>query len=415
MLRPLRRTLVYFLPLLALPAFAQKPLSWEEVRERFRSNNPSLLAGETFVDENRANEVTAGLRPNPQLAFTVDQWKLFSGDPYRPLGAAQSIAQVSQLIERRNKRGLRVESAKLATSISGTDLADLERQLLFALRDAFVRTLQSKSILELAEENLRAYDKVIDISRKRFDAGDMSRSDFDRIGLQRAQFESDLANAMVNLRTAKIQVLALLNDKTPVDNFELAGAFDFGDKILLPEELHQAALDARGDVRSATTAMKKAETDNRLAWANGSTDPIVGADYTRIGPDNTVGLALTIPLRIYDKNQGEKARTALEIRRTEQAREAILAGVNRDIDSAYAAVESVRTLLRPYRDRYLPQAERVRESVSYAYSKGGATLLDFLDAQKSYRDAQLTYRNLIATYLSAVNQLNLAVGREVLQ
>ena len=206
-----------------------------------------------------------------------------------------------------------MDSAKLATAISGTDLADLERQLTFSLRDAFVRTLQAKSVLELAEENINAYDKVIEISRRRFEAGDLSRSDFDRIGLQRSQFESDLENAKVNLRTAKIQILALLNDKTPVDQFDVTGPFAFGDQLLLAEELHQVAETARGDVLSATTALKKAEVDHRLAVANGSTDPTVGADYTRIGPANTVGVAVSVPLRVFDKNQGEKLRTELDM------------------------------------------------------------------------------------------------------
>jgi cobalt-zinc-cadmium efflux system outer membrane protein len=169
------RTLACLFPLLAISGYAQNALSWDEVRERFRSSNPSLLAGQTFVEENRANETTAGLRPNPQLALTIDQWRLFQGNPYRPFGTAQTIAQVSQLIERRNKRGLRVESAQLATAISGTDLADLERQLMFTLRDAFIRILQAKSVLELTEENIRSYDRVIDISRRRFESGDLSR------------------------------------------------------------------------------------------------------------------------------------------------------------------------------------------------------------------------------------------------
>jgi outer membrane protein, heavy metal efflux system len=390
-------------------------MSWDEVRDRFRQNNPQLLAGRTGVDETQANEITAGLKPNPQLSFTIDQWNFFRTDPFRPFAASQTISSISQLIERRGKRGLRVESAKLATSMSRTDLADLERQIVFTLRDAFVRTLQAKSVLELAQENITQYDRAIDLNRKRYEAGDISRADFDRIALQRAQFESDLQNALVNLRTAKIQLLSLMNDKQPVDAFDVSGLFDFGEKILLPDEMHQMAIDSRGDVRSADTVIQKAKVDNKLAWANGSTDPAVGVDYTRLGADNTIGVDFSIPLRIFDRNQGEKARTAIEIKRSQQARDVILNGAFRDIDSAYASVESVRAILRPYRDNYLPQAARVRESVSFAYSRGGASLLDFLDAQKAYRDTQLAYRNLIASYLSAVNQLNLAVGQEVLQ
>jgi cobalt-zinc-cadmium efflux system outer membrane protein len=319
------------------------------------------------------------------------------------------------LIERRGKRGLRVESAKLASSIAGTDLTDAERQLLFNLRDAFVRLLQAKSVLEVARDNLESYDRVIALNRRRFESGDLARADFDRIALQRAQYESDFQTAQVNLRTSKIQLLSMINDKMPVDSFDVAGTFDFSEQILLPDELHRIALESRGDVRSAETAIQKAEVDNKLAWANGSWDPEVGGDYTRLGPDNTVGVGFTIPLRIFDRNQGEKARTAVEIKRSQQARDATVNGAFRDIDTAYAQIESIRAVLRPYRDTYLPQAARVRDSVSYAYSRGGASLLDFLDAQKAYRDTQLSYRNLIGSYLSAVNQLNLAVGREVLE
>jgi cobalt-zinc-cadmium efflux system outer membrane protein len=417
MRRRSRRALHILFPLasIALPAAAQAPLSWEQVLQRFQQNNPALIAGQTNVEETRANEITAGLKPNPQLSLTFDQWALFQTNPYQPFANAQSIVEVTQLIERRRKRPLRVESAQLATSIAGTDQADAERQLVFTLRDGFVRLLQAKSVLELAQDNLKYYEQVIDVNRRRFEAGDLARADFDRIALQRAQYDSDLETAKVNLRTAKITLLSMMNDKHPVNEFDIAGKFDFGEKILLPEELHQAALDARGDIRSAETNVRKAEVDNRLAWANGSWDPTIGGDYTLLGSVHTVGVDLSIPLRIFDKNQGEKARTAVEMKRSKQFRDSVVNSAFRDVDTAYAQIESLRALLRPYRDTYLPQALRVRDSVSYAYAKGGASLLDFLDAQKSYRDTELSYRNLIGSYLSAVNQLNLAVGREVLQ
>ena len=223
-------------------------------------------------------------------------------------------------------------------------------------------------------------------------------------------------NAQVSLRTARITLLAIINEpSTPVDSFDVAGDFDFKETILLPQELHQAALDARPDLQSATTAVNKAKVDNKLAWANGSWDPAFGLEYQRTMPDNTAGVSLALPIRIFDKNQGEKARTSLEVQRAQKIREGIVTGVYHDVDSAYETVESTRRLLRPYRDHYIPQAGRVRDTVSFAYRNGGASLLDFLDAQKSYRDAQLAYRNLIGSYLAAVNQLNLAVGREVLQ
>lgn len=408
------RTLACLLATLSSPVFAQKPLSWEEVRQRFRANNPGLLAGQLSIEESRAVEVTAGLRPNPVFSVVVDQFRVFHPNPLRPFKNAQFTPVLSELFERRRKRPLRVESARLSTAIAGTDLADLERQLTFTLRDAFVRTLQAKSLLELAEENLKYYDEVIRVNRERLKAGDISNVDQQRVELQRIQFESDLVNARVNLRTAKIGMLAVMNDRQPVDSFDVTGDFDFHQNIVLLDEIRRAALETRPDLRSAVTAIERAQNDNRLAWANGSWDPIMSLEFQRTQPDNTLGLGLQIPIRIFDRNQGEKARTAIEIRRTQRLRDQLLAGIYRDVDSAYATAEGVRTILRPYRDQYLKQAGEVRDTISFAYKNGAASLLDFLDAQKSYRDTQLNYRNLIGSYLSAVNQLNLAVGREVI-
>jgi cobalt-zinc-cadmium efflux system outer membrane protein len=269
-------------------ARAASPMTWEEATARFQRNNPSLIAQRSLIDETRANEITAGLRPNPQVSLTVDQWHLFRTNPLRPFGSSQTIGSVTELMERRNKRGLRVESAQLATSMVSTDTEDLGRQLLFNLRDAFVRLLEAKSVLELARENSSSYDRVIAVNKRRLDAGDIARADFERLALQRAQYEADLQSALVNVRTAKIQLLSLMNERTPVDDFDIAGAFDFGEQILLADELHRIAVDARGDLRSAATAIRKAEVDHKLAWAGGAWDPQVGGDFSRIGPDNTV-------------------------------------------------------------------------------------------------------------------------------
>jgi cobalt-zinc-cadmium efflux system outer membrane protein len=399
-------------------AFAQKPLSWDEVRDLFRKNNPNLIAGQIGVQETQANEITAGLRPNPILSTVNDQFRVFSPGKLDAWNSAQWTQTVTQLFERRNKRGLRVESARLATSMATTDLADFERQMVFGLRTAFVQILQAKSVLELATDNLKYYERILDVNRQRLQAGDIARADLTRLELQRAQFESDLENAKVGLRTAKIQLMSMLNARQPAESFDVAGEFELKESSLNPEELHRAALEMRPDLKSALTAIDKAKTDNRLAWANGSTDPTIGLEYQRTPADpsgnNTMGFNISIPLRIFDKNQGEKARTALEISRAERVREGIILGIYRDVDSAYGVLESVRVLLRSYRSQYLRQAGEARDSVSFAYSNGGASLLDFLDAQKSYRDIQLNYRNLIGSYLAAAAQLNLAVGREVL-
>ena len=368
------------------------------------------------IDESKAQEVTAYLRPNPALSLTADQINPFSGGPpHSTFGTVLSVATVSYLHERRHKRELRLESAREATGIATSGQADLERNLLFSLRNAFVQTLQAKAVLRLAQDNLSYYDDVLKVSRERYKAGDIAQVDLDRLELLRVQYESDVQTAQVNLRTAKIQLLTLLNERIPVEQFDVTGTFDFTDQLQTLEEFRKVALDTRPDLRAATQAVNKAKTDHRLATANGSTDPIFGFDVGRNPPiDQYFGVGVSIPLRIFDRNQGEKLRTQLDITRNERVRDAIQAQVFSDVDSAYATLSSNVILLGPYKAKYLQQAVRVRDTITFSYQHGGASLLDFLNAQSEYRSVERNYLSLIGSYLIAASQLNLAVGREVI-
>jgi len=407
---------LFLAAMLAESGFAQQALTWQEVRDKFEAANPSLRAGQIGVDEFRAAEITAYLRPNPSLALLADQINPFSGGPsHSTFGTLLSVASVSYLHERQHKRELRRESAQDATQIAVSSQTDLERTLLFSLRTAFVATLRGKAILDLAKENLTYYDHVLDVNRERYKAGAIAQVDLDRLELQRVTYESDLQTAEVNLRTAKIQLLALLNDRTPVEPFDVTGAFDFSNQLPPLGDVRQAALDSRPDLRAALQSVDKAKTDHRLAIAMGSTDPTFGFDFGRNPPiDQYMGFGVSIPLRIFDRNQGEKRRTQLDIDRNEKLVEATRAVVFSDVDSAHATVTSTVILLQPYKDRYLQQASRVRDTIAFSYEHGAASLLDFLNAQAEYRGVQLNYLNLVASYLQAASQLNLAVGREVI-
>jgi cobalt-zinc-cadmium efflux system outer membrane protein len=406
----------------ATQASAQQALTWEQVRERFEQNNPTLQAYKLSIDESKAQEITAFLRPNPNLGLAVDGTQIAPNHGvWQPFAGTFETPSISYLVERRNKRHLRLESAQKDTLIAESDYADEERTLLFSLRSAFVSTLQAKAVLQLAKDNLVYYDKVLKVSSDRFSAGDIARIDFDRLELQRVQYESDLQTADVNLRTAKIQLLTLLNDRTPIEQFDVLGTYDFNDQILPREDVRKKALDIRPDLRAAVEALDKAQTENKLAIANGSTDPTLSAWYTHNSSTNnpfalnTVGVSVNIPLRIFDRNQGEKLRTKLDITRSEKLRDAAEAQVLSDVDSGYATVDSTLALLRPYKAKYLAQSVRVRDTILFSYQHGGASLLDFLNAESEYRSVQLNYVNLVASYLTAAAQLNEAVGQEVIQ
>jgi cobalt-zinc-cadmium efflux system outer membrane protein len=395
---------------------AQTILTWTQLRDRFLATNPTLVAARIGLDESRAQEVTAYLRPNPDFTSTYDQIQAFTGNPYRPFGFGLPLVSGSYLHERGNKRELRLESAQKATGVAESQLADQERTLLFNLRGAFVQTLQAKAILALANQNLTYYDQVLSVSRDRKQAGDIAMVDLDRLELQRVTHATDVQTASVNLRTAKIQLLTLLNDRTPVESFDVTGPFDFPEKIMTMEELRAAALANRPDLKAAVQSVDKAKTDHRLAEANGTTDPSFSMDFGRNPPIPAYfGVSVTIPIRIFDRNQGEKARTQLDIGRNEKLRAAVEAQVFSDVDSAYATANSNLLLLQAYKARYLQQAVRVRETISFSYQHGGASLLDFIQAQQDYRTTEVNYLNLIGSYLAAAAQLNLAVGQEIIQ
>ena len=399
-----------------MPALAQKILTWEEAKQELKASNPSLRAGQIGIQESHAQEITAFLRPNPDLTVSADQFTPFTGNPYRPFTYTLPLVAGSYLVERQHKRQLRLESAQKGTAIAVSQLADEERNLVFDLRTAFVQVLQQNAVVALARESLEYYDRMLGVSRDREKVGDIAPIDLDRLELQRVQFESDLQTAIVNLRTAKIQLQALLNDHTPVEQLDVRGQFDFADLITPLEEFREIALDTRPDLRAALQAVDKARTDHRLAIANGSTDPTFGLDFGRDPPIPAFfGVSVSVPLRIFDRNQGEKARTQLDIGRNERLVEATRLQVSSDVDSAYATLQSSLILLRPYKARYLQQAVRVRETISFSYQHGGASLLDFLQAQQDYRGIQLSYLNLVGSYMNSANQLNFAVGREVIR
>ena len=398
------------------------PLTWEQVRDRFEAGNPTLLAGKLNIEESKAQETTAFLRPNPALTLSADGTQIAPNQGvWRPLAGTFESPAISYLHERQHKRELRRDSAQKGTSIASSQQADLERNLLFSLRSAFVQTLQAKAVLEVAKANLVYYDHVLSVSTEQYKAGDIAQIDLDRLELQRVQFEADVQNAEVNLRTSKIQLLQLLNDRTPVEQFDVAGPFDFNEQLQPLDDFRKMAFASRPDLRAAADSVEKAKIDHRLAIADGSTDPTLSTWYTHNSSNNnpaginTLGVSVSVPLRIFDRNQGEKLRTQVEIDRNQHLRDAVEAQVFSDVDSAYATINSTLTLLRPYKAKYLPQAVRVRDTVYFSYQHGGASLLDFLNAESEYRSVELNYANLVGSYLTAASQMNLAVGREVIQ
>ncbi len=401
---------------------AAQTFTWQEILGKFEATNPTLKAAQLSIDESRAAEITAYLRPNPDLSVTADGFQITRNEGvWRPFSGVLEVPSISYLHERQHKRELRRDTARESTAIAESTYLDQERSLIFNLRSAFVQTLQAKAVLQNARENLDYWDRELDVNRTRYKAGDLALVDLNRLELQRVQFESDFETAIVNLRTSKIQLLMMLNDRTPIEQFDVTGRFDFVDQLKPLEELRNFALDARPDLKEAVQNVELAKLNHQLAISNGSTDPTISVWFTNNGSfsnpfsDKTIGGSISIPLRIFDRNQGEKARTQLDIGRNERLYDANLALVFSDVDSAYWTLVQSLNLLRPYKTKYLPLATDVRDRTAFSFRNGGASLLDFLDAEKAYRDTRLAYLNLIGAYLTAAAQMNMAAGREVME
>ena len=373
------------------------------------------------IDESKLAEITAYLRPNPDFTLSTDGTQLsrYNG-VWRPFAGTQMSPSISYLHERQGKRELRLEAAKKSTDIAASSYQDQKRGLLFSLRNAFVQTLQAKVVLENARDNLNYWDRELNINRKRVTAGDLAQNDMDRLELQRGQFESDYETATVNLRTAKIQLLMLLNDRTPLEKFDVDGPYEYAEKLGPLEEFRDIALAERPDLQVAMQNVELARTTHQLAVANGSTDPTFSGWWTH-NPSfnnpydyNTIGASISIPLRIFDRNQGEKARTEVDIGRNQKLSDAARAQVFNDVDSAYVTLAGTLNMLRPYKEKYLKLSLDIRNRVQFSFQNGGSALVDYLDAEKAYRDTRLAYVNLIGSYLTAAAQMNMAVGREVI-
>lgn len=376
--------------------------------------NPTLQAQSQGVESSRAAEITAGLRPNPT----------FQND------TTSATLGVYQEFEIGGKRRARLESARLATSISRSDFADARRTLTLNVRQVFFGALLAKANLALARTNVSSFQRVIDLNRMRFEKGALSGADFLKIELQMLQFQTDVEDATLALGTAKAALRGLLGGSGLEEEFDVEGdlrAIPF-DKGL--SELRQLALSSRPDLQSAETGVVKAASDLSLARANGYPDPTIGASLLHTGNEiggpswfepfypkgqtsNAMGVGISFPIPLFSRNQGEIARARSEERRARWLAQAARNQVLQDVETAYVSFQSSRDRVRLYEETYLSRAQQARDSAEFAYQKGATSILDFLDAERTYRSTELAYRKELAGYLTSLAQLESAVGTPV--
>jgi cobalt-zinc-cadmium efflux system outer membrane protein len=372
--------------------------------------NPTLLAAREHLEAVRANEITARLRQNPELSLSGADVSLPADNPASPYSYS---ANVSRLFERGQKRRWRIEGTRAYSQAGEQQYKDQERQVLFQVRQNFVQVLQSQAVLDLAKQDLESWNKTLELSKVRLDVGDISGTEYARLDLQEAQFESDYENAVQSLRQNSDQLQVLLGIEHPSATFAIAGdltppAFD---KTL--EQIEQLALAARPDLLAAQATVDATAADHRLAVAGGTTDPTLAGEYDRSGTYNSFGFSVNLPLRFFDRNQGEKSRTAFE---ADSSRFALISARNQvmsDVDQAWAGYEGAAHLASRYNTHYRDESQKVRDNLEFSYQHGNATLLDFLDSLRDFRQTQLNGVNANAQVWLALCQLTSAANTEM--
>ncbi|MGO8720491.1 MAG: TolC family protein [Acidobacteriaceae bacterium] len=393
------------------PTMPSTPLTLRQAVALALRKNPTLLAAQQNLESTRAEEITAGLRQNPVFSLSGTDTTLPANNPSSPYSYA---GNVSRLFERGQKRRWRLESARASTQVTESQFHDLERQTVLAVKDAFTNMLLAKAALQLAETNLASYRKTVDLSHVRLQAGAISETDFDRIDLQVAGFESDYENAQVNLIQNSDQLQQLLGIENPSRNFVIVGTLVPPQLTLSLPDLEQKALAARPDYRAAQQAIQVADANIKLADANGTTDPTLAGEYERTGVFNSAGFSISIPLRIFDRNQGEKQVARFTAQSSRFAEIAARNQVLSEVDQAWAAYQAAQALAQRYNTHYVQEAGTILINLEFGYRHGSYTLLDYLNALHDDRQTNLDALNASAQVWLSIHQLSDATATEIL-
>jgi len=397
-------------------------ITLDEAIQMALEHNHNMLAMMTTIQQSQAEEVTQNLRPNPAL---------FADWEYLPLGSpsrqnpntysgvstsdylnnnTEADLGLSYLIERGGKRRDRLQTQKDITAQTRSLVADNGRGLTFQVATLFFSAQLAESTLELAEKDLKSFQQTVDISEAQYKAGGLSENDYLMIKLQLLQFESDVEQAQL----ARVQSLSdlrqLLGYESVSEDYDVVSSFEYQPVKVNLDDLQLKALQNRPDLRAAQQGVTAANSQWVLQKAIGKQDVTVQGNYSHTGGINAASFYGSIPLAIFNRNQGEIARARFVINQADEQEKATNGQALTDVFDAYQGLRSNDKVVLLYISKYLDVATRSRDISEYAYHRGGASLLVFLDAERNYRATQLAYRQALASYLLALEQLREAVG-----
>jgi cobalt-zinc-cadmium efflux system outer membrane protein len=380
--------------------------------------NHQLRAQRFTIDVSKADEITAALRPNPVLTSLNQYFPVFSPSQLSWDNLANNQAftgSLSYLFERGGKRDKRTLVAQDNTDFTAKTAADAERQVTFQTRQAFINALLAKSTLELAQQNLQDFSNVVEVNRERMNVGDLAEADFYKISIQKLQFETDVSSAEVALLQAKAMLRQNVGLESVTEDFDVDGDLAYTKYLVTLDDAKREAIATRPDLQAAQTGLKLARDTQALAYSNRARDVIGEIEYERNGPTNALGFALTVDLPVHDRNQGNIAHNLAAFRLASESELQAQAIVLTDVVSAFAAYQTNDKVISIFQSGYLEQATQSLQISTYVYQQGSGSLLDLLDAERTYRVTQLAFRQALAAYMSSVEQVNFVVGKQVMQ
>jgi len=388
-------------------------ISLDQAIDLALTHNHSINATRTLILQNQAQEITANLRPNPTLGADSQFIPFFSPQDFsgENLNETQQFdIGIGYLFERGHKRQRRLQAARDQTAVTRAQVTDAERSLVFNVGQQFVSVLLAESTLQFALLDLKSFQQTVDISEAQLKAGALSEGDYLKIKLQLLQFQIDVSSA----RLAKVQALVGLREflgynAVPAD-FDVIGDLAYQPLKANLEDLQKKGLSERPDYRAAELGITAGQSQILLAKANGKVDVNGTYDFTHVSDENTASIFVNFELPVFNRNQGEIARTGYALRQAQEQEQAASDTVLSDVANAYEAVKSNDEVVQLYTSGYRKQAQDSRDISEYAYQRGAASLLDFLDAERSYRSVELAYRQTLASYMTALEQLKEAVG-----
>jgi cobalt-zinc-cadmium efflux system outer membrane protein len=376
-------------------------------------HNHSLKATRTLILQNQAQEITANLRPNPTLNFDSQFLPIFSPSNFSSdnLSEVQQFdAGIGYLFERGRKRQHRLQAAQDTTSVTRAQVTDAERTLAFNVGQQFISVLLAESSLRFALQDLQSFQQTVDIGQAQYKAGYISEGDYLKIKLQLLQFQTDVSSARLARVQALVDLRTLLGYDAVPSNYDVVGDLSYQPLPAKLEDLQAKALQDRPDYRAAQLGTTAAQSQISLAKANAKVDVTASADYSHTSDQNSASFFVSFPIAIFDRNQGEIARTQYALTQAQETQASTSDIVLSDVNDAYEALHSNDEVVQLYTSGYLKEAQDSRDISEYAYKRGAASLLDFLDAERSYRAIQLAYRQALSSYMTALEQLKEAVG-----